>query len=102
MSRTYLAAEHRRAQIDAAALALSAGGGLYDWSIGDVADMVGISREGVRRYYTSTQALREHVVRSAVEANDVDIVTQALAKYDPLVADIAPTLRKACARHIIR
>jgi len=67
MNRVYLPAEHRRAQIDAAALSLSAGGGLYDWNLGDV-----------------------------------DIVTQALAKYDPLVADIPTKLRRACAAHLMR
>lgn len=99
---TYLRAEHRRAQIDAAAIKLSVNGGLYDWSLSTIARMIGITEAGVRRYYTSAAMLREEVIYDAVERGDVDIVTQALAKYDPLVKDIPDKLRKACARHIAR
>jgi hypothetical protein len=99
---TYMRAEHRRAQIDAVAMRLSMGGGLYSWGLLDVARTIGMTEAGVRRYYTSALMLREKVIDVAVTERNLEIVTQALAMHDPLVADIPEDLRKACARYMAR
>lgn len=98
---TRLTAQHRREQILAVATELSRGGGLYGWTLQDVADAAGLSRPGVAFYYGHA-ALRARVVQRAVEAGDTDIVMQALARYDPLVADIPDDLREACAEEMRR
>lgn len=97
---TRLTAAHRRAQIIKAAYALSQEGGLYDWSLDDVAEQVGVSRSAVRYYFYSAQSLRRELICTAVRERDVVIVTQALAKYDPLVHGIDDVLREACAAHL--
>lgn len=97
---TRLTADHRRAMILAAAKAVSANGGLYDWALSDVADHVGISTAGVNYYFGSAQGLRRETIVNAVADRDVDIVVQAIAHHDPIVADIPSDLRDACARFI--
>lgn len=97
---TRLTAEHRREQIIQAAKHLSYGGGLYDWSLDDVAQLVGISRPGVRYYFHSVQKLRRRTINDAITGVDLDIVTQAVAKHDPLVKDIPNKLRQACGKFL--
>lgn len=97
---TRLTAEHRRAQIVAAAYALSADGGLYDWTLGDVARRIDVSRSLVRHYYKSAIKLRARIVRDAIRKRDVPIVAQAINKCDPLTNRIGPALRAACAEYV--
>ena len=97
---TRLTAEHRRAQIVDAARKLSYEGGLYDWTLRDVAEHIGTSRSTVRHYFPSVLSLRTEIITGAIRERDVPIVVQALAKVDPLVADIKPALRRACAEHM--
>ena len=97
---TRLTADHRREQIVQAARALSYEGGLYDWSLDDVAQHVGLSRPGVNYYFYSAQGLRAEIIVTAVKDGDVAIVVQALAKFDPLVADVPAALRKACGEYL--
>lgn len=99
---TWTPAEQRIAQIRAAAIALSLEGRLYDISLDEIGEQVGLSRMGVRRYYNSARALQDWLIMDAIERGDVDIVNQALAKHDPLVANIPDKLRKACARSMLR
>jgi AcrR family transcriptional regulator len=95
-----LTAEQRHAQIVAAAHGLSAEGGLYEWTLDDVATMVGCSRSAVRHYFTSAKALRDRVITDAIERRDLDICVQALAKYDPLRENMTPHLKRAAAAHL--
>lgn len=97
---TRLTAAHRRAQIVKAAHALSQEGGLYDWSLDDVAEQVGVTRSAVRYYFYSAVSLRRELICTAVRERDVPIVTQALAKYDPLVHGIGDALRAKCAAYL--
>lgn len=98
---TRLPAAHRRAQIVAAARALSAGGRLYDWTFDDVAEFVGVSRPTIQYYFFNAPSLRREVVCKAIRERDVPIVLQALARHDPLVDDVDPELRQACAAAMI-
>lgn len=100
MTTPRLTAEHRRAQIVAAVKALSADGGLYDWTLTDIAEHVGISTPAVRYYFYSAQDMRRELICTAIRECDVSIVVQALAKYDPLVEDIPNELRDACAEYL--
>ena len=75
---TRLTAEHRRAMIVAAAESLSANGNLYGWGLTDVAEHIGITQPGVNYYFGSTQGLRREVIVNAIEAENVDIVVQAV------------------------
>lgn len=94
--------EHRRAQILATAKNLSYQGGLYDWTLDDVARHIGMTTPGVKHYFKSALKLRSEVITGAVIDRDAKIVLQALAKHDPIVSNIRPTLKRACARELVR
>lgn len=93
-------ADHRRNQIVQTATNLSYEGGLYDWTLRDIAEHVGLTQPGVKYYFYSAEGLRELIIRNAIRTNDVAIVTQALAKHDPIVDGISAELREACARYM--
>jgi AcrR family transcriptional regulator len=93
---TRLTAQHRREQIVKAAQRMSYDGKLYDWSVQDVADRIGVSRATICHYFASTKGLREKIILQAIRTRDVAIVLQALVKDDPLAAKIPDALRRAC------
>jgi len=98
MSTTRLSAEHRRAQIVGTARELSRGGRLYDWTLETIAQHLNITTNAVRYYFYSAVSLRNEIIYAAVRERDVGIVTQALAKYDPLVHEAPADLREACGQ----
>lgn len=97
---TRLDPEIRREQIVHAAKSMSYEGGLYKWTLEDVAKFVGITTPGVRYYFFSTAQLRDEIIRNAIDARDVPIVLQAIAAHDPIAESVGPALRKACARAV--
>lgn len=97
-----LSAEHRREQIIATARSLSFAGGLYDWTLDDVAAHIGMTTPGVKHYFVSAAILRAVIIRGAMAERDPKIILQALAKHDPLVKKIKPALKRACARELVR
>jgi len=92
----------QRRQIVEAARALSADGGLYDWTLDTVAQQVGITRPGVNYYFYSAMGLRMEIIVEAIRREDVGIVIQAIAKFDPLVDKLSPALRKKAADYITK
>lgn len=99
---TRLTVEHRRAMIVATAETMSANGGLYSWTLTDVADQIGITPPGVKYYFGSVQQLRGDIIRAAIKNEVVDIVVQAVVTRDPLADNIPGLLRQACADFIAR
>jgi AcrR family transcriptional regulator len=93
---TRLTAQHRRDQIIAAAQRMSYGGKLYDWTVQDVANKIGVSRATVCHYFASTKGLRSKIILQAIRQSDVDIVIQALVKTDPLCKGLPDALYQAC------
>lgn len=100
MSR--LDADHRRAQIVATAKQLSYTGGLYDWTLDDLAQHIGMTTPGVKYYFNSALGLRAEILKTAIDENDAPLVLQALAKHDPIVKNISPALKAACARELVK
>lgn len=93
-------ADHRRQQIVASARNLSKNGALYNWTLEDVAQMIDISIPAIKYYFGSAQSLRIDVIRQAVKEKDLEIIIQAVAKYDPLIADMPATLRRKVEKRI--
>ena len=93
-------ADHRRQQIVSTARNLSKNGALYDWTLEDVAKVIDISEPAVKYYFSSAQGLRTEIIMEAIKAKDIDIVCQAMAKYDPLISNMPATLRKRAEKRI--
>ena len=96
-----LTAEHRRAQIVKTAHDLSLEGGLYDWTLDEVATHCGVSQPAVRYYFYSATGLRAEIITAAIAGRDLEILVQALAKCDPIVDDLSTELRAACAEWMV-
>ena len=99
---TRFTAEHRRAQIVQTARNFSYDGGLYDWTLKDIAAAIRLSRPAIAYYFNSTVGLRNEVILEAIKSQDVPILVQALARYDPVVDNLKPFLRDKCAEFIGR
>ena len=97
---TRLSADHRRAQIIGKAVELSRGGGLYRWTLQNVADALEISRPTILYYFGSAQGLRSEIIGAAIREPDLDILTQALTACDPIVEGLDDTLLTECAEHL--
>lgn len=98
MTTTRLTPDHRRAQIVGTARELSRGGRLYDWTFDDIASALNVSRSLIQYYFFNVPSLRGEIICGAIRDRDVGIVTQALAKYDPLAKDVPADLRQACGQ----
>lgn len=89
-----LRAKQRHAQILSKATRLARDGLLYIMTANDVAAAVGIKRPTVLHYFTSMQGLRDAVVSTAIEKDNLSIVAQAIAANDPLIEGISDDLRQ--------
>lgn len=89
-----LPADHRRRQIVLTACEIAAAGRLYDFTLEDVAERVGITVPGVKYYFYSATGLRADVINKAAEVGHLEVLAQAIAAYDPLVDNLDPALRK--------
>lgn len=100
VNETRLTVAERRQQILAAAFRLSRKGGLYDWSLDNVAQEVGITRPLINYHFGSDNGLRTDVILTAVRCKDYEIIVQAMVRRDPCVANLDSSIRRAAARYL--
>lgn len=82
----------------AAATDLARKCGLLNFTRSDVAEMCGISAGSVSSAYGSMDYLRAAVIEHAIEADDWEIVGQAIALRHKSMQDLAPDYIKRALR----